>query len=142
MDAGFLSDWTRALRSGEYEQGAGSLYDYYNGYCCMGVACSMKGIGEDALYDMGTISELLRYNPRFNNLGFPDIFSQHDDPDSMLVDILVSLNDGLSESMMDFYLQHYDNLEFLPGPYLRNRLDHRYTFVEIADWLDHNVQPV
>ena len=33
-------DWVKALRSGEYEQGLGSL-KFDNKYCCLGVACDL-----------------------------------------------------------------------------------------------------
>jgi hypothetical protein len=35
-----LSEWIKALRSGEYKQISGKLGDN-NGYCCLGVACEV-----------------------------------------------------------------------------------------------------
>ncbi len=37
-------EWVDALRSGNYQQRSGSLYDsYYDAYCCLGVLCEIKG---------------------------------------------------------------------------------------------------
>ena len=36
--------WVEALRSGEYEQTTGFLHTD-NGYCCLGVACEVSGLG-------------------------------------------------------------------------------------------------
>lgn len=37
--------WTKALRSGEYKQGAGAL-KRDDCYCCLGVLCDISGLGE------------------------------------------------------------------------------------------------
>ncbi len=45
----FAEKWLKALRSGEYEQANGQLYDdeYLGGsYCCLGVACEVVGHGK------------------------------------------------------------------------------------------------
>lgn len=40
-----LEKWLVALRSGEYKQGKGQLFDESeNAYCCMGVACVVLGL--------------------------------------------------------------------------------------------------
>ena len=39
----FTEKWLKALRSHDYEQGDGTLYDANsNTYCCLGVACRME----------------------------------------------------------------------------------------------------
>lgn len=38
--------WIAALRSGEYEQGRGTLYEGGNKYCCMGVLFKVCEFGE------------------------------------------------------------------------------------------------
>ena len=38
-------EWLVALESGEYKQGRGRLRDD-NGFCCLGVACDLSGLGE------------------------------------------------------------------------------------------------
>lgn len=41
----FRTKWLEALRSGEYSQTTGRLYDSnVGGYCCLGVACEIVGI--------------------------------------------------------------------------------------------------
>jgi hypothetical protein len=40
-----IKKWVDTLRSGDYKQGTGQLYD--NGYyCCLGVACEISGLGK------------------------------------------------------------------------------------------------
>jgi hypothetical protein len=38
--------WVAALRSGEYEQGKGSLNPTANSFCCLGVACEISNLGK------------------------------------------------------------------------------------------------
>jgi hypothetical protein len=39
----FAEKWLKALRSGDYEQGTNVLYkEKTNGYCCLGVACRIE----------------------------------------------------------------------------------------------------
>ena len=41
--------WLRALRSGDYKQTRHQLHIIYgknSGYCCLGVACEVSGLGE------------------------------------------------------------------------------------------------
>jgi hypothetical protein len=39
----FLDDWVKALRSGDYQQAVGHLFDD-DAYCCLGVACEVIGL--------------------------------------------------------------------------------------------------
>ena len=42
-----IRKWVEALRSGKYEQNTGSLRNAdTGGFCCLGVACDISGIGE------------------------------------------------------------------------------------------------
>ena len=41
MDAQVKAGWVAALRSGEYEQGTGSLRNSCGKYCCLGVLCEL-----------------------------------------------------------------------------------------------------
>ena len=44
----FMKKWTKALRSGNYDQGTGTLLD--DGYfCCLGVACDIVGVPYDQI---------------------------------------------------------------------------------------------
>ena len=51
--------WVEALRSGKYEQDKGQMRSD-DGYCCLGVACDISGLGEwsgdegDPAYTYGT----------------------------------------------------------------------------------------
>lgn len=38
-------DWIAALRSGEYKQAQGRMYnEFQDAYCCLGVACKLAGV--------------------------------------------------------------------------------------------------
>jgi hypothetical protein len=45
MPAEFKAKWIAALRSGKYKQTVSRLRDNF-GYCCLGVACDISGMGE------------------------------------------------------------------------------------------------
>jgi hypothetical protein len=50
----FKSKWIAALRSGEYKQATGELYDEINGgFCCIGVAGHICGIPTEELKLLG-----------------------------------------------------------------------------------------
>lgn len=38
--------WVEALRSGKYQQTRRALRDGFGGYCCLGVACKISGLGD------------------------------------------------------------------------------------------------
>jgi hypothetical protein len=41
MNKRFKTRWTKALRSGEYEQGRSRLVSHDDKFCCLGVACNL-----------------------------------------------------------------------------------------------------
>lgn len=44
----FKAKWVAALRSGEYTQGTGNLYNpYSDSYCCLGVAGLLNGLSKE-----------------------------------------------------------------------------------------------
>lgn len=43
MDAKIKARWIAALRSGEYQQGAGQLHNSHNQFCCLGVLAAISG---------------------------------------------------------------------------------------------------
>jgi len=50
----FKDKWVKALRSGEYKQGTGFLYDSYKDcYCCLGVAGALCEVPFHALDHIG-----------------------------------------------------------------------------------------
>ena len=50
------SDWTAALRSGQYNQGLGHLMTKQGTYCCLGVACAVakEGLTREETLRLGT----------------------------------------------------------------------------------------
>ena len=42
----FKANWLRDLRSGKYGQCTGTLTDFSNNYCCLGVACKSVGYND------------------------------------------------------------------------------------------------
>ena len=54
-----IQKWVDSLRSGKYSQTTQTLQDS-TGYCCLGVACELSGIGdwdEDLNYDIEGVKE-------------------------------------------------------------------------------------
>lgn len=43
-----IKEWIAALRSGQYDQGREKLFNGYNSYCCLGVACEINQIPKNA----------------------------------------------------------------------------------------------
>ena len=43
MNIVFKNKWVAALESGQYKQAKKILYDGFDGYCCLGIACIIKG---------------------------------------------------------------------------------------------------
>lgn len=55
MDAELKAKWLKALRSGEYTQGKGKLYNYEDrAYCCIGVLAAIQGVNfeDDPRFDI------------------------------------------------------------------------------------------
>ena len=44
MDQEIKQKWVKALRSGEYTQTKGCLYNGVSGYCCLGVLCDIMKV--------------------------------------------------------------------------------------------------
>lgn len=57
IDPQFKADWIAALRSGRYPQTTGRLKDAF-GYCCLGVACALRGVDFDSISLLETSWEL------------------------------------------------------------------------------------
>lgn len=80
----FRDNWLEALRSGKYKQGTGFLH-WKGEYCCLGVACKVLDIPEEAMSDFGEpnsiqhpfdklIPEPLKQNKRF----YMELIDQND----------------------------------------------------------------
>lgn len=140
----FLENWIDSLKSGKYKQGQGVLLDCDDQWektppvktmCCLGVACSMLGMTDENLERKElprdyTEETLDSYNvPRelrkYNDLG-------------TLVGILTELNDGYTSKKRDQLIHTFPDIRF--EPIFEGETQRRYSFVEIADWLELNVE--
>ena len=55
----FKDKWVKALRSGDFEQAEGTLFDGENKYCCLGVGAVICGIPKIEILNFGYIEEHL-----------------------------------------------------------------------------------
>lgn len=109
--------WLEALRSGEYEQGRGILHDG-SGYCCLGIL-EMCYIGKVETNEYETESMPTPWFwKQIEAVGWDDkvLPNPNDAVLGMITvpDMLARMNDGEN---------HQD-----------------YDFVEIADWIDENIE--
>lgn len=113
-----LKKWIKALRSGKYSQGIGSLQTY-RGYCCLGVGCVVLGDKSKLSYYTASYGEtLVGGMPNAQGRAVPKWLSW--------INIEVMRTFGYSLSQLN---DHY-----------------KYTFDEIADILEaiyvHRVLPI
>lgn len=138
MEKQFLDNWLEALRSGDYEQGEEYLFDGER-YCCLGVACTLNGVDEDlmlgGMYGLpGNISEPDLPLSVYQN--FCETSNQ-----KALCNIVAALNDGSSiyictENEKEVYTSTLPNDSYKKF----NKDFNSYSFKEIADWLEQNVE--
>lgn len=120
----FKIQWTNALRSGEYVQGKGALameLDSKDGckggaefcHCCLGVAAVISGAESRDIRGSAFISEKIDGVPEqlIGGEGDPD----EDIETNRLTLLLANMNDGAGDQ------------------------SRKYTFSEIADWIDANI---
>lgn len=117
MDKVWKQKWIAALRSGEYQQGTGQLSytqtgeEEFTEYCCLGVLCSL--VEED--YFDGT--QLFLPNSIAAEVG---IDHAYDGPTVTNAQrILSGMNDGVYDETIGE--------------------SRRYSFAEIADWIEANL---
>jgi len=113
--------WTDALRSGEYQQTAGTMHrhtaiDHPTGHCCLGVACEV--------YSQANPGRLSRYETRDWTK-----FTASDDPGGGSHDVLPGI-------VRDWLGLRTDEGEIEGGNTLTNLNDTGSTFDEIADIID------
>lgn len=111
----FKEKWVSALRSGKYKQASNSLYNSTkNGFCCLGVAANICGIGKNTLRNKGLIAkfnqELLEL--AIKNKKYPKLLmgsSYKSDKDyNYIVHKLVTFNDnGKSFKWIASYIERY-----------------------------------
>ena len=111
----FLNQWLEDLRSGEYEQGKGSLYADRNNdddgvYCCLGVACIQYGYSTYEMSFSGLPSSLLQRN-------LPEILLN-----TSFTDYITAMNDSILN-------------EYNPSCRI-------HKFEEIANWIEENVEGI
>ena len=114
----FTKEWLTALRSGEYKQANGRLYNVQNGgYCCIGVAARIKYPLHFLKNENGVYGDVLRGNDTFSdsitkfNLNKIPQELKGSGEENQLVQQLVDLNDTKE-----------------------------YSFEKIADWVEDNVE--
>lgn len=116
MDAQFKKDWIAALRSKEFKQGTGTLYNLYdNSYCCIGVACIVAGRTKNEIIDRGLINAGLEEEASINETGIPSELIGDAEPGN-LIDTLIKMNDGWEATGVK-----------------------AHTFEEIADYIEVNL---
>jgi hypothetical protein len=135
----FTEKWLEALRSGDYPQGKDWLFDG-EGYCCLGVACMLIGhIDVDLLEGHSVPSEIKEalVGKEFPQelLTDPDAQKVFNPMDADLIQNLMAFNDGYASwsSEIDLLKRTITNRDI-------NVEKRKYTFAEIADWIEQNVE--
>jgi len=122
----FKEEWVKALKSGNYTQGAGALRREMDNttnpgstpeYCCLGVACSVAGVPEE--YISGEWIEQQYEFEKYRYSKVPEILHGGSD-DNELVEVLSTMNDT----------------------HTRDTSEHKFSFTDIADWIDDNIEGV
>ncbi len=111
--------WLNALRGTDYQQGTGTLRSNNNKFCCLGVLCDVVG------YEWHQPTE----DHNFKCVVGEDYFENTDYLDE--IDLPKQVHDDCY-SMNDGTFKEND----LTRLNIENR---RYTFGEIADWLERNL---
>jgi len=86
--------WVEALRSGQYKQTVGVLYDG-TGYCCLGVACKVMGVEPETRnnnFYFDDQNSVLSINAA-DKLGLKDCNGEFGTDDTILTGSLTTMND-------------------------------------------------
>ena len=114
----FKKAWIKALKSGDYIQGTGALkrsIDINNSeiaYCCLGVACSVAGVPEEYI-----TGEWINYVDGYEYDVVPEVLHGESDGNK-LVEALSCMNDT----------------------HTADTTEHKFSFEDIADWIDDNIK--
>lgn len=159
----FLTNWKEALRSGKYSQGDGKLltteeYENYDGedeeneeafelkensvcfYCCLGVAGDIAGFDRNSMFTQELFDRDFMNDDELGKLPEELVMGSMTHVNEM-VNILTSLNDGINKKTVIEKQAQFKGLVFqVPFPERESSKVVNYTFEQIADWLDHNVQ--
>jgi hypothetical protein len=106
----FKEKWIAALRSGEYKQAKGTLYDpHTDSFCCIGVAGHLCGVDKERLIDFKMIGII----------DHPDVMpAPKQYPDA------ISITKQFEEDV---------------ARKLSSKNDKGYSFSEIADWIEEHL---
>ena len=117
----FKEAWIKALKSGNYVQGSGSLRKEMDNtdnpsstptYCCLGVACSVAGVPEEYI-----TGEWIDYVDGYEYDVVPEVLHGVSD-ENQLVEALSCMNDT----------------------HTADTSEHKFSFEDIADWIDDNIK--
>ncbi len=111
----FIERWIEALRSGTYQQGRNMLRTEFGTYCCLGVACSLL---DNTLWSRETVRIGSESRSGYN-YGNEEDCSPTELPNFVLKAI------GITDKTQADLIELND--------------DERFTFDQIADWLEDNV---
>ena len=117
----FKEEWIKALKSGNYRQGAGALRREMDNttnpsstpeYCCLGVACSVAGVPEEYI-----TGEWIDYVDGYEYDVVPEVLHGVAD-ENQLVATLSCMNDT----------------------HTADTTEHKFSFEDIADWIGDNIK--
>lgn len=118
----FAEKWIADLRSGKYKQTEGALYNEFgNGFCCLGVACITAGYEiKDLKTPVGDFATMITvYSEEEGNKLY--------DLEKDLPNVPEELKGKASANRLAFTLSKLNDKA-------------NYSFNEIADWLEENVE--
>jgi len=106
----FKEKWVAALRSGDYEQGAGYLYESSSDtYCCIGVCCSIVGMKKWTINQVPLIDSDLKTKTKSRIPSMLHGVCDDGNPEyNPIVEKLAGFNDeGKSFNWIASYIQRY-----------------------------------
>ena len=127
----FKEAWIKALKSGNYKQGAGALRREneqlipQTEYCCLGVACSVAGVPEEYISGEWIDSQDLFTSGGYKYDKVPKALHGEADNND-LVNVLSTMNDS------------YDKVDIEKD----TTEGHEFSFEDIADWIDENIEGI
>ena len=132
--------WVQALRSGEYEQCREQLHTE-TGYCCLGVACDISGLGEWGTPGRANVGKIESETLTWYILQDESEMSATTLPDSVMHWLGFSSNSGVFNSRIkqvpaDALPEELNDVLADSGKSLAVLNDRGFTFHEIADIIE------
>lgn len=116
MNSGYKELWLKALRSGDYSQGEGKLYNVdEDTYCCLGVLCHAYGLSNEEIVELRSDVE-------------------QGDINSLLPPHLIT-HFGLDNTLQKSLAMKNDNVKQEFGHFKR----HVCSFEDIANWIERHL---